>query len=85
MAVAEAIARGLPVVTTPAGAIAEWIDQRAALVVEAAGLPAALARVLDDADLRARLREGATVARDELPSWEQAGGIVDDALTRIER
>jgi glycosyltransferase involved in cell wall biosynthesis len=86
MAVAEALARGLPVVTTAAGAVGEWIDRRAALVVpigEVATLRAALASLLDDANRRRHLRDGARTAGAGLPSWDDTARIVDAALRRI--
>ncbi len=65
-AILQAFACGLPVVTTAAGAIAEVaIDNETGLIVpmqDAAGLAQGLARLLDDADLRARLG-GAALAQ----------------------
>ena len=62
MAVAEALARGLPVVSTTTGAIPDLVGADAGLLappgnIEA--LAAALARVIGDARLRARLADGA--------------------------
>jgi glycosyltransferase involved in cell wall biosynthesis len=74
MAVAEAIARGLPVVSTPAGAIPE-ISGNGALLVPAgdvAALSAALAGVIADPPFRNRLAAGARAARERLPSWNAA-------------
>jgi glycosyltransferase involved in cell wall biosynthesis len=86
MAVAEALARGLPVIGTRTGAIAELVGDDAGLVVapgDAGALSAALANVLDDASLRARLAAGACRARDRLPTWEQAIGRMAAALSQI--
>jgi glycosyltransferase involved in cell wall biosynthesis len=83
MAVAEALARGLPVVGTRTGAIAALVGEDAGLVVPAGdegALSAALARAMDDADLRARLAAGARSVRDRLPTWEQATGRMDAVL-----
>jgi glycosyltransferase involved in cell wall biosynthesis len=83
MAVAEAVARGLPVVTTAAGALDDWLDRRAALIVpagDAAALRRAVMSVLDDPDLRQRLRGGALAARAALPRWDDTARSVDEAL-----
>jgi glycosyltransferase involved in cell wall biosynthesis len=86
MAAAEAIARGLPVVTTAAGAVGQWIDRGAALVVDepgAAGLATALARVMDEPGLRDSLREGARLAAARLPRWSDAARIVAQAIEEV--
>jgi glycosyltransferase involved in cell wall biosynthesis len=86
MAVGEAVARALPVVTTAAGAVAGWLDRRAAIVVEvgdADALRAAIGRLLDDRGHREQLRSAAAQARADLPSWADAGSIVDGALSRL--
>jgi glycosyltransferase involved in cell wall biosynthesis len=63
MSVLEGLAHGLAVVTTPVGAHAEVIEpEQSGLLVppdDVAALAAALARVIGDAGLRARLRAGA--------------------------
>ncbi len=86
MAVAEAVARGLPVVTTTAGAVESWLDRRAALVVPAGDVMAlreALARALDEPALRRSLRDGALAAAAALPRWEATAAVVDAALRRL--
>lgn len=86
MAVGEAIGRGVPVVTTEAGAVTEWLDRRAGIVVgvgDTGALRRAIARVLDDASYREQLRQGAQQARTALPSWAEAGEIVDADLSRL--
>jgi glycosyltransferase involved in cell wall biosynthesis len=75
MALAEALARGLPVVSSTAGAIADTVPAAAGLLVppgDGLALRLALARVLDEPALRDRLAAGARAARKQLPSWEQA-------------
>ena len=74
MAVAEALAHGLPVVGSATGAIPELLAQGAGLVVPPGDpglLAAALLQVLDPA-ARAELAEGARHTRDRLPTWEDA-------------
>lgn len=95
MAVAEALARGLPVVSTATGAIAELVEasaepdgrMRAAagLVVPPGDLDRfgnALRSVIADAALRERLAAGARAARARLPTWEEASASMAGALER---
>ncbi|MDG4550883.1 MAG: glycosyltransferase family 4 protein [Candidatus Contendobacter sp.] len=75
MALAEALARGLPIVSTTAGAIPDTVPTDAALLVppgDAAALTEALARVMTEPGLRERLAAGARVARENLPDWPTA-------------
>lgn len=86
MAVAEALAHGLPVVATMTGAIPEMVGPGAGLLVPVGDTPAlveALSRVLGDADVRARLAEGARRVRDRLPTWEEASGRMAAALDSL--
>jgi glycosyltransferase involved in cell wall biosynthesis len=86
MAVAEALARGLPVVSTRTGAIAELVNDEAGLVVpvdDRAALTAALTRITGEADLRARLAEGARRVRNRLRTWEEAGAQMAAALAPL--
>lgn len=87
MAVAEALARGLPVVSTTTGAIPELVGPDAGVLVppgEVAALAEALSRVISDADLRARLATGAREVRDRLQVWEVAAARMDAALQKLE-
>ena len=87
MAVAEALAHGLPVVSTTTGAIPDLVGDDAGLLAppgNTEALAEALARVLGDAGLRARLAEGARRVRGRLPSWEQAFAKMDAALGRLD-
>ena len=86
MAAAEALALGLPIVATMTGAIPDLIGDEAGLLVPVGdrdALAAALARVIGDDSLRARLAEGARRRRDRLPSWDSAATLMSSALDRI--
>jgi len=75
MAVAEALAHGLPVVATRTGAIPDLVLPEAGRIVEpgdANSLRTALSEVLTDKDAYAALMEGARCARNRLPRWSEA-------------
>ena len=75
MAVAEALAYGLPVVATRTGAIPDLVGDEAGVLVpvgDALALREALVRVLEDAPFRARLASGARKRRKLLPTWKQS-------------
>lgn len=75
MVLAEALARGLPILSTTAGAIPDTVPADAGLLVppgDVAALTEALARVLDEPELRRKLAAGARAARPTLPDWPQA-------------
>lgn len=93
MAVAEALARGLPVISTATGAIGDLVTGRvrlepdlpAGIVVPPGDLAAftdALSRVIGDPRLRAGLAAGARAARYRLTTWEAAAAAMAGALTR---
>jgi len=86
MAVAEAIARGLPVVSTTVGAIPSIVGDGGILVPPGDGLAltAALTRVIVDRASREALAEGARAARERLRTWEAASRAMADALARVE-
>ncbi len=86
MAVAEALARGLPVVSTTTGAIPELVGPGAGLLAppgDAKAFASALARVISDVDLRARLAAGARAVRDRLQTWEVAAARMEAALQAV--
>lgn len=86
MAVAEAVARQVPVVTTFSGAVGEWMPREAGVVVESddvAAMAAALKGVIVDAGARARLRAGAAAARAGLATWAETAGKVDAGLRGV--
>lgn len=77
MVLAEALARGLPILSTTAGAIPGTVPADAGLLVppgDVAALAAALERLMTDAPLRGRLRQGALAAAARLPTWDDAAG-----------
>jgi glycosyltransferase involved in cell wall biosynthesis len=87
MVVAEALAHGLPVVSTTTGAIPALVGDEAGLLVPSwniEALAAALARVIGDADLRARLALGARRVRDRLTSWADAAENLSAVLARLD-
>jgi glycosyltransferase involved in cell wall biosynthesis len=74
MAAAEALARGLPVVSTATGAIEEIVCG-AGLIVPPGDLGAligALSHVLEDSRMRGALAARARQVRDRLPTWDDA-------------
>jgi glycosyltransferase involved in cell wall biosynthesis len=86
MAVAEALARGLPVVSSDTGAIRDLVGEQAGFVIPPGDLPAltdALSRVIADRALRACLAEGARRVRDRLPTWDAAAAAMSQALEAV--
>src|SRR5690606_9666922 len=86
MAYAEAMVHGLPIVATTAGAIPDTVPAKAALFVppgDVHSLRAALARMIHDETLRARLAAGAAEAGAALPSWPEAVAHWSAALDRL--
>jgi glycosyltransferase involved in cell wall biosynthesis len=73
MAFAEAIAHGLPVIGTKAGAIPETVPEGAGILVppdDVAALAAALRALIGDAALRERHAAATRRAARRLPTWE---------------
>ncbi|PWT87287.1 MAG: glycosyltransferase family 1 protein [Proteobacteria bacterium] len=84
MAYAEAIAHGLPVIGTTAGAIPETVPPEAGVLVapdDVAALAAALKRLIASPVERARLAAGARAAR--LPSWPQQAQLFARVLAGL--
>jgi len=83
MAYTEAIAHGLPVVGTNAGAIAETVPANAGVLVpaeDAAALSDALRRVMVDAALRSRLATAARALAGDLPTWRQSAELFSQII-----
>jgi len=86
MAVAEALAHGVPVISTRTGAIEELVGTQAGIVVEPgdeSAFAAALYQIIDDSEVRKRLRAGAIRARARLTTWDIAAQQFADTLLRM--
>jgi len=87
MAFTEAIANGLPVVGTRAGAIPETVPEGTGLLVapdDVAGLAAALRAMIADGDLRERCAAAARRAAVLLPTWHASAQAFLDVLRRVD-
>jgi glycosyltransferase involved in cell wall biosynthesis len=86
MVLSEALARGLPIVTTTGGAAAETVPDRAAVKVppgDTGALARALKRALQSASLRKRLSDASWAAGQRLPRWEDTARIVAGAIRDV--
>jgi glycosyltransferase involved in cell wall biosynthesis len=83
MALAEALAHGLPIVTSTGGAAASTVPDAAAAKVSPGDGPAlsvALRRVLTDSQLRQRMSDAAWAAAALLPTWDDTVRDIADAI-----
>jgi len=83
MVYSEAVAHGLPVLGTRAGAIQEALPEGAGWLVEpddAVALQSALARLLTEPDTRLGLARQARLAAAHLPRWRDSAAIFSGAL-----
>ncbi len=83
MAFSEAIAHGLPVVGTTAGAIPDTVPAGAGILVaaeDADALSGALRRLIENSDERNQFAANARAAAAQLPSWQDTAAIVSRAL-----
>nr|WP_246728999.1 glycosyltransferase family 4 protein [Methylosinus sp. RM1] len=86
MALAEALARGLPIVAATGGAAGETIADSAALKIpsgDVAALREALRAIVSDPALRARLGEASWRAGQALPRWDETARIVASVIKGI--
>jgi glycosyltransferase involved in cell wall biosynthesis len=86
MVYAEAMAHGLPVIATTAGAIPETVPSQAGLLVppgDPAALARALRRVLAQPVLAARLAAGSRATGTRLLDWPQATEAWERAFDRL--
>jgi glycosyltransferase involved in cell wall biosynthesis len=84
MAFAEAIAHGVPVVGTTAGAIADTVPASAGVLVppdDADALAAVLRRLIASPAERARLAAGARAAA--FPTWSESAALFAGVLERL--
>jgi glycosyltransferase involved in cell wall biosynthesis len=87
MVLAEAMARGLPIVCTTGGAAAETVPDAAAIKVppgDESALTDAICRLLDEPDLRRRLGDASWAAGQKLPRWEDTArtiaGVIEELM-----
>jgi glycosyltransferase involved in cell wall biosynthesis len=86
MAVAEAIARGIPVVSTETGAIPAIVGADAGLVVppgDGIMFAQAIGAVMTDSEFRRRLAAGARARSAALPTWPEAAARMSDVLEEV--
>jgi glycosyltransferase involved in cell wall biosynthesis len=86
MVYAEAIAHGLPLIGTTAGAIPDTVPPGAGLLVppdDCAALANALRRLIAQPGERARLAAAARVAAAQLPTWRDTARLVVGAIGAV--
>jgi glycosyltransferase involved in cell wall biosynthesis len=86
MVIAEALARGIPVISTRTGAIPVLVGANAGLLVppnDGAAFQDALAQVLRTPALLGSLRDGARQARENLPRWPQSCATMAQVLGQM--
>ena len=86
MAFAEAIAHGVPVVGTRAGAIPDTVPDGTGILVppdDVAALTAALRTLIAEPHARGRLAAAARAAAENLPTWPQSAKTFSQALEAV--
>ncbi|MBV8934285.1 MAG: glycosyltransferase family 4 protein [Alphaproteobacteria bacterium] len=86
MAFADAMAHGLPIIATDAGAIPDTVPREAGLLVppsNVAALAQALRRVITRPALASRLAAGSRAAGARLPDWRQAAARWEEMLGEL--
>jgi glycosyltransferase involved in cell wall biosynthesis len=86
MVFSEAVAHGLPVIGTNAGAIPETVPAGAGLLVEpddAPGLAGALRRIIENPPERHRMAEAARDAARRLPTWQDSAKVFSRVLAAL--
>jgi len=86
MAFSEAIAHGLPVVGTTAGAIPETVPSEAGVLVppdDSDALAQALRHLIEQPGERRRLAAGARAAAGLLPTWRQSAELFGRAIEAV--
>ena len=83
MAYAEAIAHGLPIVGTNAGAIPDTVPAGAGVLVapgDSSALALALRKLIENPDERRRFAASARAAAGRLPAWQESAKIFARAI-----
>ena len=86
MVFAEAVAHGLPIVATKAGAIPDTVPAGAGVLVpsdNADALATALRRVIESPDERHRMAAASREAARTLPTWQDSARIFARALEAV--
>jgi glycosyltransferase involved in cell wall biosynthesis len=86
MALAEAIAHGVPVVSTRAGAIPDTVPAGTGLLVppnDVAALARALRWLISDRAERRRLAMNARAAAAQFPSWRDSARLFAGAINTV--
>ena len=86
MVLAEAMARGLPIVCTTGGAAADTVPDAAGLKVQPGDAPAftaALTRLMTDAALRSNLADASWAAGQKLPRWSDTARIIAGVIKDV--
>ena len=86
MALAEALVRGIPVITTAAGAIQDTVPQKAGVFVppgDQAAFTAALSSYFENSAVRRSLVAGARASRETFPTWNEAAATFLNALRKF--
>jgi glycosyltransferase involved in cell wall biosynthesis len=87
MVYAEAIAHGLPVIGTTAGAIPETVPPAAGVLVppdDVSALASVLRRLIENPNERRRLAAAAHAAAGDLPTWEASAKLFARAIEAVE-
>ena len=85
MAIAESLARGVPVIATAAGAVKDTVPPKAGVIVPVGdqdALTNALLAYFEDDVLRDSLVAGARASRDFFPTWDKAATTFLHALRK---
>ena len=87
MALTEAMAHGLPILSTTGGAAAQTIEEGAALKIPPADVPAmaqALRLLISDPAQRAKLSEAAWSAAGRLTQWDESARLIADVIHALD-
>lgn len=85
MAISEAICRGVPVISTPSGAVASWAGEAAVLVDadDPAEMTARITAIMADPVAYTQARERTVGFAEALPSWEENMARVGEGVRRL--